>query len=521
MSRYSKIVNQPVPQKVQLHAGQVKNAAGGWGVEVDCWQQLQRFLILGSTGGNYYFSERDLTRQNLDQVLLCIKQDGKRVVDEIIKVDVAGRAPKKSPAVFALALVMVHGSDEARSYAYGAVNRVCRTGSHLFELLSEADGLKKGWGRGFKRAVAEWFTSKTDDQLAYQFIKYRQRSGYSVRDVLRLSHVKSSSPILRWAAGKGQAEHPQILAFEALQGLTGMKAAQQIIDYRLPWEAVPSTLLGDKDVWRALLQSMPLTAMIRNLGKISSLGLMEEMEVRGKVLAQLNNQEVINRARVHPLTLLVGGKVYASGHGVKGNLTWKANQQVVQALGNAVTMSFGALPKSDHPSLVAVDTSGSMHVALRDYGNIFLHEVCTCMMMAHAAMNPGTQFVMFTTQWKDINVLGRRYDDILKSLGGFSGGTDLNQSVYAAEKLGADAKLITMYTDNETWAGREHCDQAWDKYLTQQPTAKLVVASMTANRIAAHSRHPSVLQAVGFDTSLPQVVNAWADNGVVTDNTEL
>lgn len=518
MSKYSKIINQPVPQTQRLHSGQVRNAAGGWGIEVNQWQQLHRFLLLGSTGGNYYFSERDLTRQNLEQIMVCIKQDGQRVVDEIVAIDLAGRAPKKSPALFVLALVMIHGTEPARQAAYGVLSQICRTAYSLFELLSEADGLKKGWGRGFKRAVQNWYTSKDQDQLVYQMIKYRQRNGYTHKDVLRLCHAKSDSPVLKWVVKGGEAPHSQIEAMEKLNagGVSNTEAAKLIVDHRLPWEAVPSTYLNDKTVWKALVQNIPMTALVRNLGKITSIGLMDDTEVRGQVLSRLGNQEALRRARVHPISLMVAGKVYASGKGVKGSLTWTPNQRVVAALGQSVELAYGVLPKSDHPTLVAVDTSGSMWTPLRDYGNIMLPEVAACMLLAHAAMNPDTEFVMFNTSYKSLNVVGRRFDDIMLDMRQFNGGTDLNQAVYAAQATGSRAKLVTLYTDSETWAGKEHCDQAWDRYLAQQPEGRLVVASMTANRIAAHSRHPSVLQAVGFDTSLPQVVNAWAGNGVQT-----
>ena len=39
----------------------VQNAAGGFVFEIDDWQRLRRFLILGAEGGTYYASERKLT----------------------------------------------------------------------------------------------------------------------------------------------------------------------------------------------------------------------------------------------------------------------------------------------------------------------------------------------------------------------------------------------------------------------------------------------------------------------------
>lgn len=39
-------------------------------------------------------------------------------------------------------------------------------------------------------------------------------------------------------------------------------------------EHIPTDLLNDRSVWAALLVKMPMTAMIRNLGKMSAVGLL-------------------------------------------------------------------------------------------------------------------------------------------------------------------------------------------------------------------------------------------------------
>lgn len=59
---------------------------------------------------------------------------------------------------------------------------------------------------------------------------------------------------------------------------------QLIREHKLVWEHCPSQLLASKDVWMALLEHMPIEAMIRNLGKMTSIGLFEEgSEAEGMV----------------------------------------------------------------------------------------------------------------------------------------------------------------------------------------------------------------------------------------------
>ena len=100
------------PQSEPL-PGQVPNSAGGHGWQVDDWQRLARFLVLGSEGGSYYATERALTRENAQAVQRCIATDGARAVREIVAISKAGRAPKNDPAIFALALACADDDAEA------------------------------------------------------------------------------------------------------------------------------------------------------------------------------------------------------------------------------------------------------------------------------------------------------------------------------------------------------------------------------------------------------------------------
>ena len=64
-SRSTVAQNAPLPGTTQ-----VENNAGGFVWELDDWQRLDRFLVLGSEGGTYYVSERKLTLDTIDFSLL-------------------------------------------------------------------------------------------------------------------------------------------------------------------------------------------------------------------------------------------------------------------------------------------------------------------------------------------------------------------------------------------------------------------------------------------------------------------
>ena len=85
--------------------------------------------------------------------------------------------------------------------ALAALPRVARTGTHLFQFATYVEQFR-GWGRGLRRAVAGWYTEKEAGALAYQAVKYRQRDGWTHRDLLRLAH-----PV---GADAGSARHVRV-----------------------------------------------------------------------------------------------------------------------------------------------------------------------------------------------------------------------------------------------------------------------------------------------------------------------
>src|SRR5579884_4132546 len=120
--------SEPIPG-----SSQVANSSGGFSFAVDDWVRLDRFLVLGTEGGSYYATERELTIDNAQAVQRCIHADGLRTVNRIVEISEAGRASTNDPAIFALAMAASLGSAATKAAALAALPRVCRTGTHLFQ----------------------------------------------------------------------------------------------------------------------------------------------------------------------------------------------------------------------------------------------------------------------------------------------------------------------------------------------------------------------------------------------------
>src|SRR5205814_4261612 len=88
-----------------------------------------------------------------------------------------------------------------------------------------------------------------------------------------------------------------IEAFERVKRTANVIEVVKLIDeFDLPREAIPTQWLNEAAVWDALLVRMPMTAMIRNLGKMTSIGLLELFsDAKKLVLRKLKDETALKR----------------------------------------------------------------------------------------------------------------------------------------------------------------------------------------------------------------------------------
>ena len=530
---------EPIPGSTQ-----VANSAGGYAWAVDKWVRLDRFLVLGSEGGTFYVRERALTRENATAVAECITEDGARVVRRVAEVSAAGRAPKNDPALFVLAMCAGLGDDATRAAAFAALPAVARTATHLFHWLQFVRAFR-GWGRGVRTAVAKWYTAKSPEALAYQMLKYPSRDGWAHRDALRLAHPKAPSPthdlLFRYAT-KGWAEARQVAgadveavarveAVQALREMAPAEAARVVTIYGLTREMVPTELLTHAVVWEALLDRMPLTAMIRNLGVMSKVGLLAPASDAARaVVARLSDRDAIRKARVHPVAVLAALKTYAQGRGMKGSGSWTPVSQVVDALDGAFYLSFANAPSTGKRVMLALDVSGSMGAPVLGMDYLSCREASAAMALVTAAAEPNHRFVAFTkgsypSMWSrthgsqydtGLSPLAisprQRLDDVVKATSGLPfGGTDCALPMVEALKRRWAVDAFVVFTDNETWAGAIHPSQALREYRERTGiAAKLVVVGMASNGFSiADPNDAGMMDVVGFDAMAPNVIGQF------------
>ena len=281
-----------------------------------------------------------------------------------------------------------------------------------------------GIGRGIRRVFGEYFYSRTGVEVANLMTKYQNREGWNIKDVLTLIHIdpkrmkddggrlaidyifkpkEEFAPILAAAPPTADrvkqllnaikeihtiAERPLKPATNpSLAGLSNYQYGEElnrivhlINTVGLCREQLPSQLFKYRKVWEALLMNkgangkgkgMPLTALIRNLGKLttaeigiiapfSTIALQSLTPTVKHICDRITDAQDIKRTRIHPYTILVAMMTYKKGQGDKGGLTWSHNIHIVEALDKAFKLAFQNITPTGKRIKIALDVSGSM-----------------------------------------------------------------------------------------------------------------------------------------------------------------
>lgn len=538
-------------QREKLEEHQVQNAAGGYVYEISLWDKVRRFLIMGTEGGTYYEGERDLTKQNVDNIKLAIQEDGTKVVEMAREVSVEGRAAKNDMALFVLALCATHGDQATKDALYKVYNSVARIGTHHLMFVSFVSKMR-GWGRGLRRMLGDWYIGKSDDDLAYQVIKFRNREGWTHGDVLSKTHHGRNTGLYRWIVGadtgrrviednsNGNRIYPSVpvgntgenppvypelvYAFEKAQALGNDDTAKpaQIIklikDHNLTHEMIHNKFKNSVEVWEALLQRMPIHATVRNLGKMTSINMFEPFTTNnvGVVLDKFT-PESIKRSRMHPITLLNAMRVYESGGGVLGSLKWKPNRQILSRLEDAFYWGFDAIEPSNLNMLLALDTSGSMFWnagEMKAFPMLDSGTIAAVMAMVTARVEPNYHICAFDGNFTELSITDKMsLGQVVSIMQGLPHGrTDCGLPMRYAMRAGwHNIDGFVIYTDNETWAGNVHPKRALEMYRDKfGQNARLAVSAMTATDTSiADPSVPYMLDLVGISTDTPRIISEF------------
>jgi hypothetical protein len=175
-----------------------RNYAGGYCFTVTDEVALCRLMMLGTANGSYHATGTQLTRDQLGRLNTVLARGfetpfgGKWCVDLVRSILRDGRCAKRVYAMMVISQIILTADAKTVAYCRAHLREMISIPTDLFTLVGFVDK----WGRGQKRAIAEWFrlsrdgSPRTGRSLAYLCFKYFQRGGWSVLDLLRLCHLK-------------------------------------------------------------------------------------------------------------------------------------------------------------------------------------------------------------------------------------------------------------------------------------------------------------------------------------------
>ena len=286
---------------------------------------------------------------------------------------------------------------------------------------------------------------------------------------------------------------------------------------RLVREHVPTTLFGSKEIWMTLLETMPLEALLRNLGKLTQIGVAAEKH--REIVARLTNQTEVLKARIHPIKVLVASKVYTNGCGDSGSLTWTPNAYIGVALTDLFRISYGAVTPTGKRIMLGVDVSGSMSTPVLGSKVLTCRDASIAMTLLYLETEKNVSAVAFSNTLTDLLAPSRfqlrRGMTLQQALSATNGmnfsSTDCVLPIQHAIKYNLQIDAFIVITDNETYAPNEHPQNALVRYRELTGIqAKLIVLGMTGNCFTiVDPTDRNTLNLAGFDTSTPEIASMF------------
>lgn len=515
--------SQPIPGR---ETEMIQGRSGGYHFDAGMWTMLKRCLLIGTSQSTFYADKQELTGDFTDVLNRCITADPARVAQEIVYAS-DGHAINNSAPIYALTLLSMGKSPDAKRAFIEIFPQVIRTGSHFYEWLSYSKALR-GFGKVVRECGKSWLSNADVKALAYQLLKYQQRQGFSHRDALRLFHVKPATTehqaLFNWVV-KGWDHLPKQAPSEALQQIWWYEwlkrhpdqTKKAIAEGHLTHEMVAPIGQMDEAAWKLLMFEMPIGALLRNLGSLTEIGVLRAHHNKqlNHVAAVLNSRDRLRKGRIHPIDVLKALKTYQSGGKLgRSKKTWEPVPRIIDILEKALEMSFETVPATGKTFLHAVDVSGSMSYYSVSSVNLTCAEIATVMALVSAKAEKNYAIRGFSTSFKDLGITAAdSFQSAMKKTTDQNfGGTDASCAYKWAIKHKFYADVICFWTDCESWAGTQPSQVLAEYRRKVNPNVKAIYVTLTPYQLSlVDPQDKNSWDLGGFDPSMPKIIQAIAN----------
>ncbi len=347
-------------------------AQGGDGYLRDAKSELFMLAVSNMVGEKTFYeaaSDRDDRFRDLVHVVALTDGVWMRNFIAWLRADANMRSASIVAAAESAYAMLTHKVTGSRSIVSAAIQRPDEPGEMLAYWTSRyGRNIPKPVKRGVADAVARLYNERA-------LLKYdSDAKGYRFGDVLDVTHptpvgawqgdlfkyaldrrhkrddieIPESLTVLRKRADLAampKDERRKLVVAAAMHGENFAK--QMLAESGMTWESLAGWLDGpmDRAAWEAIIPSMGVMALMRNLRNFDEAGVSDE--VAEKVAAKLSDPEAIAKSRLFPMRFLSAYKAAPS-------LRWGP------ALEKGVQLSTANVPSLSGSSLILWDCSGSM-----------------------------------------------------------------------------------------------------------------------------------------------------------------
>ncbi|HEX8667117.1 MAG TPA: RNA-binding protein [Allosphingosinicella sp.] len=374
---------------------------------------------------------------------------------------------------------------------------------------------RKSLGTRPKRLVQNWLERASLRAL----MQAATGKDPSLADIVRMVHPKPADEARRafyaWLIGKPYdvaALPAEVAAFEAWKRDTALPLPD------VPFEWLTAFALTGEQ-WAELASRIGWQALRMNLNTLARNGAFAVEGIADMVASRLADSASLSKARVLPYQLMAS--LGAVGEGVP--LTVQA------ALETALEAALANVPAVPGRVVVCPDVSGSMSSPVTGYRNgasskVRCIDVAALVAAAILRSNREARLLPFEQR-----VLPVRLDPFarvvanaakLASIGG--GGTNVSAPLALLNAERADADLVVIVSDNESWVdasrhGATATMREWDRLKKRRPGAKLVCIDLQPYGTTQAKSRRDILNVGGFSDSVFETLSRFANGDTERD----
>lgn len=478
--------------------GSVPTAEGMQVKAVDQLTELRRYLVLG-VYSNFYHDQGEIIKKFESLVTDLLETRDYRMICSAIEMaqEIYDNSYYLDLDTVLYFFVLVSQSRIYKQYTFAFIPKL-RNGSHFLLFMKLLD-MKRGWGRGIRASVQEWY-ERQGTGIYWQLMKYSKRWGISHKDVVFKAHPKLDAQVFNTIMGN--ADVPDLVqAVQEAQNVNTEQARviELIRQFSLTHEMVNPVHLSKK-VWQILIEESPnFHAVLWNLGKWTAQEVLSK-DIKQQVLT------AIQRGTRHMNVFDYIKAYYRYGNGFGKNFRWEPDREILRTLEQSFLNAVENLNfQVDARVTYAVDISGSMTWGAfssqpTKFG-VSASTAAATVLYTLLRTTPDHRVLSFDTEAQPFPVTAGMNLTEIRNLceRANGGGTDHSSVIRYLLKNNVDTDVLVFLTDNEQTTGYNMGDMI--KRYEQQVGHKVKViniAMVPANFTAAYADH-GVFEIAGFD----------------------